>query len=119
MVTPDSLCIMIMFAALEVGDVGLMSVGFLLEADMAVSLHTIAVLHEKHQPLHHIPDEEWDVKQFPLLGHVYQLMIELRLAQLPDRKDKPTQADGNELLAHRMPLYQKFLVPHWNLNLNL
>ena len=112
MVTPDALCIMIMFAALEVGEVGLMPVGFLLEADMAVSLHTIAVLHEKHQPLHHIPDEEWDVKQFPLLGDVYQLMVELRLTQLSDRKDEPTQADGNEIFAHRMPLDENLLIPH-------
>ena len=112
MVTPEFLFIMIMFAMLEVSEVGLMTIGFLFKADMAVSLQRISVLNEQDKPFHHIPDEERDIKQFPLLGDVYQLMVEFRLTQLSDRKDESTQADGNEIFAHRVPLDENLLIPH-------
>ena len=97
---------------LEVRIVSLMAIRLLLEADVVVGLHPVAVFHQKHQPLHDIPYKERNIKHFSLLCHVNQLVVQFRLVKFPYRKDKPTQADGQELLAHRMTFDDDFLMSY-------
>ena len=59
-----------MLPVLEVVEVVLVAVGFLFEADVAVGLHVVAVLEEQDEPLQEVPEEEGQVEQFLLLGHV-------------------------------------------------
>ena len=97
---------------LEIRIVSLMAIRLLLEADVVVGLHPVAVFHQQHQPLHDIPYKERNIKHFSLLCHVNQLVVQFRLVKFPYRKDKPTQADGQELLAHRMTFDDDFLMSY-------
>ena len=85
-----------------------MPVGFLLEADVLVGFHAVSVLYEKDEPLEAVPDEEGQIEEFPLLSRVDEFVVEFRLIKRTDGKDESKQADGKEVLAHRMPLNEMY-----------
>ena len=96
--------VLVVFPMPEVGEVGLVLVGFLLEADVAVGLHAVTVFDEQDEPLEEVPDEERHIEQLPLLGGMDEFMVEFHGVERLNGKDEAEQADGQELLAHRMPL---------------
>ena len=69
--------IVVVLPVFKVREVVLMSVGFLLEADVAVCLHAVAVLQKEDEPLDAVPDEEGQVEQLALLGSVDEFVVEL------------------------------------------
>lgn len=82
-----------------------MAVSFLFEADVTVCLHTITILDKQYKPLDDIPDEEGNVKEFPLLGSMYLLVIQFCRIQGPPREYETKQADCQIVLAYREPLH--------------
>lgn len=104
-----------MLPVLEVAEVVLVAVGFLFEADVAVGLHVVAVLEEQDEPLQEVPEEEGQVEQFALLGHVDEFVVKLRLAERPDGEDEAEETDSQELPAHRMPLNEENLFHFFHL----
>lgn len=80
-----------------------MAVSLLFEADVTVCLHTVAILDKQYKPLNDIPDEEGNVKEFPLLGSMYLLVVQLRRIQGSPREDETKQADCQIVLAYRKP----------------
>ena len=81
-----------------------MLVCFLLEADVLVCLHAVTVFDEQEEPLEEVPDEEGHIEQLLLLGGMDKFVVKFLAVEWRDRKDKPEQADGKEVLAHGMPL---------------
>ncbi len=57
-------------ALFKIGQVALMLICFLFKSDMIIGFNPISILEEKEYPLYPIPNEEWDVKQFTLLGRM-------------------------------------------------
>ena len=64
-----------MFPFFQILQVAFMPIRLLLKADMKVGLCPISVFEIQGQPFYAIPDEEWDVEQFLLLGGMDQLMV--------------------------------------------
>ena len=89
------------FSPFEVVKVVLVLVGFLLETDVAVGFHAVAVLDEEDEPLDAVPKEEGQVEQLPLLCRVDEFVVELHFIQRTDGEDEATQADGKEVLAQK------------------
>jgi len=73
-----------------------MVVGFLLEADVEVSLEAIAVFGEQKEPFEHIPQIEADIEQLTLLGSVDALVVELHGIELLHGEDDAKEVDGIE-----------------------
>lgn len=96
--------ILVVFPMFKVGEVVLVLVGFLFEANVAIGLHAVSVLDEQEKPLEEIPDKEGQIEQFLLLGGMDKFMVELLTVQRRDGKDKPEQANGKKGLAHRVSL---------------
>ena len=88
----------------EVAEVVLMLIGFLFKTDVVVSFQAVPILYEKDEPLEAVPEEEGQIEEFPLLSRMDEFMIEFRLIERPDGKDEPKQADGKEILTHRVSL---------------
>jgi hypothetical protein len=84
---------------LEVGEVVLVLIGFLLEADVAVGLHAVTIFDKQEEPLEEVPDEEGQVEQFLLLCGVDKLVVDFLAVERLDRKDEAEQANGNKVLA--------------------
>lgn len=95
-----------MAAAGEVAEVVLMLVGFLFETDVAIGFHAVAVLHEQHEPLDAVPEEEGQVEQFALLRCMDEFVIEFRLVERTDREDEAKQTDGQEALSKKNTLHR-------------
>ena len=81
--------VLIVFPMFEVGEVVLMLVCFLLEADVLVCLHAVTVFDEEDEPLEEVPDEEGQVEQFLLLCGMDKFVVEFLTVERRDGKDKP------------------------------
>ena len=92
---------MVVLSLFQIREVILMAVGFLLEADVLVGRHPVAILQEKDEPLDAVPDEEWQVEQLPLLGSVDEFVVEFCLVERSDGKDETKQTDGQEVFAQQ------------------
>ena len=79
-----------------------MTVGFLLEADVTVCLHAVAVLEEQDEPLQPIPDKEWQVEKFSLLCRVNEFVVEFCLVEWADRQDETKQANSQEVFSQQL-----------------
>lgn len=79
-----------------------MFIGLTLKADVAVSLHAVAVSEAKQKPLHHIPQEEGQIEHLALLVAVYVFMPEFAGRKRTAGQDKPEQVDGEETPSCRM-----------------
>ncbi len=90
-----------MLAVFEVGQVVLMIIGLLLEADMAIGLTHIMVLDEEQEPLDAIPDEERQIEEFALLVDMNHLVVQVVLVEWYHREDELAQCDGDEILGKR------------------
>ena len=53
-----------------------MTIGLLLKPDMGIGLQPIFILEIQSYPFDAIPDEERNVQQLPLLGRMYQFMVQ-------------------------------------------
>lgn len=91
---------------LQVIQVILMIICFLLKADIVISLLSVAVFNKEDEPLCHIPKEKGKIEQFLLLHCMYPFVIKLSSIQRPDREDKPEQTYCQIGFPHRMPLNQ-------------
>ena len=100
-----------MLSLLQIIQVILVVVCFLLKTDIAVSLLSVAVYDEEDEPLYHIPNEEGEIEQLLLLHGMYPFVIILSSIQGPDRKDQPKQTYCQIGFPHRMPLNQNHLFP--------
>ena len=100
-----------MSSLLQVVEVVLVPVSFLLETDVAVGFHAVAVFKEQDEPFDDVPDEEGQVEQLLLLGGMYQLVVEFCRVERPDGKDKAAQADCQEVLSDEKPPDDENLMP--------
>lgn len=87
-----------------------MTVGFLLEADVAVSLYAVAVLEEQDEPFDAVPEEEGQIEQLALLGGMNEFVVELLPSQRADGEDEAKQTDGQEVPSHGMPFDEMHLM---------
>lgn len=97
---------MIMLALLQVVEVMLMAIGFLLKAYVPIGFDAVAILQQQDEPLHAVPKKERQVEQFALLRCVDKFMVELSLVERTDREDEAEQADGQEALSKKDTLHQ-------------
>ena len=102
--------IAIMFPICQIFQVVLMLVSLFLKPYIKICLVPVSVLAQQHEPLHNIPDEKRNIKQFPLLCGMYLFVVQFRCAQWSQRKNKSKQANGIIFLAHRKPLHQIYPV---------
>ena len=91
---------------LQVIQVVLMVVGFLLKADIVISLLPVPVFYQEDEPLQHIPKEKGNIEQLPLLHSMYPFVIKLIHIQRPDRENKPKQTYSQIGFPSWMPLNQ-------------
>ena len=52
-----------------------MCICFYLKSDIEIGLKCIAILYTQNNPFHYIPDIEWDIKEFTLLGSMNKFVI--------------------------------------------
>ena len=77
-----------------------MTISFLFETDVLVSLKPVLVLEKQHQPLRHIPQIEKHEQHFAHLGCVNPLMVDffgMEMHAMP-HENHPKQVDGIEFL---------------------
>jgi hypothetical protein len=79
-------------AALQIAEVVLVAVGFLLETDVEVGQLAVTVFEEQEEPLQDIPEEEGQVEQLALLGSMDEFMVELDVGEWPPAEDKTKEA---------------------------
>ena len=91
-------------ATLQVAEVVLMAVGLLFKTDVVVGLQRIAVPDKEYKPLYAVPDEERQVEQFALLGHMNQLVVQLTGIQAVCRENQLAQGDGQKVPAKKYAL---------------
>ena len=70
--------IAVMLSAIQIVQVGLMMIGFLLETDVEIGFLPISIFEEENPPLYGVPDEERDIQKFSLLCGVNLFMVQLR-----------------------------------------
>lgn len=80
-----------------------MVVCLLLKADMPVSLRSVSVLNQQHQPFQHIPYKEGYIQQLLLLLRMNQFMIHFLCIQRPNREDKAKQTYSQIVSTPGMP----------------
>lgn len=85
-----------------------MAVCLLLKADMEVSFYTVAVLRQQAEPFRDVPKVEADIKQFPLLGRVYALMVQCHVVKHLRREDDAEEVDSVEAATYRKPPYMDY-----------
>lgn len=69
------LLVMIMMTMLEVFEIVLMRISLTLKTYGEVSLDIVLVLDKKNEPFYDVPKIESHIKQLPLLGSVYSLVV--------------------------------------------
>ena len=95
-----------MLALLQVAEVMLMAIGFLLKAYVPIGFNAVAILQQQDEPLYAVPKKERQVEQFALLRCVDEFVVELSLVERTDREDEAKQTDGQEALSKKNTLHQ-------------
>ena len=93
---------MIVFPILEILQVFLMVICLLLKANVIIGFHPIPVFDKENQPLYPIPNEEWEIKQLPLLCRMNPFVVIFNRIQCSFSKDETKQTDGKEVLAQQI-----------------
>lgn len=104
--------IVIVSSVFQIAQVVLMSVGLLLEADVEICLYCTSIFYQQTEPFKEVPKIETNVKQFPLLGCVYALMVQLYGTEFLNREDNAENVDGIETALYRETLYIDHLCFH-------
>ena len=86
-----------------------MAICFFLKADIVISLERVPVFDAEHQPLYAVPDEERNVEQFPLLGHMDELVINGIAVQRLSGQDEFPQRESQEILPKGESLHSQNL----------
>ena len=59
----------------------MVAVCFFFKADIVIGLSPVPVFDAEHQPFYAVPDKERNIEQFPLLGHMYEFVVNGRGVQ--------------------------------------
>ena len=89
---------MIVSPVLQIGEVILMAVSFFLKTNVVIRFEPVFVFDAEHQPFYAVPDEEWNVKQFPLLCHMDEFMIDGIAVQWLSGQDELAKCQRQEIL---------------------
>ena len=97
-----------MLSVLQIVQVGLMLVGFLLEPYMKVGLLPVSVLEKQQQPVYSIPKKERDIEEFTLLCSMNEFVVQLGGGQGTKGEDDAKQTDGIVVLGQWEVLHQVY-----------
>ena len=95
-------------SVVQIVEVALMVVGFLLEPYMEVGLLPVSVFEEQQQPLYSIPQKEGNIEEFTLLCSMNEFVVQLGGGQGTKGEDDAKQTDGIVVLGQWEVLHQVY-----------
>ena len=97
-----------MLSVLQIVQVGLMVVGFLLEPDMEIGFLPVSVFEEQDAPLDDVPEKEGDIEEFTLLCSMNEFVVQFGGGQGTKGEDDAKQTDGIVVLGQWEVLHQVY-----------